>query len=69
MGWQNNIDVDDLRRPEAYFQQYLSGRKTIQTLGKQYCTHLSYMPQDFAFYPDFTVCEFMLYMATVKGDG
>lgn len=41
--------------------------KTIEELGEQYYTHLGYMPQDFGFYPDFTACEFMLYMAAVKG--
>lgn len=40
---------------------------TIQELGEQYYTHLGYMPQDFGFYPDFTACEFMRYMAAVKG--
>lgn len=41
--------------------------KTIQALGEQYYEHLGYMPQDFGFYPDFTACEFMRYMAAVKG--
>lgn len=41
--------------------------KSIDELGEQYYTHLGYMPQNFGFYPDFTACEFMLYMASVKG--
>lgn len=35
--------------------------------GREYYTHLGYMPQYFGFYPDFTAKEFMLYMAAVKG--
>lgn len=40
--------------------------KTTKESGEQYYTHLGYMPQDFGFYPDFTIREFMLYMADVK---
>lgn len=45
---------------------YFDG-KTIEALGERYYSHLGYMPQDFGFYPDFTACEFMLYMAAAKG--
>lgn len=44
----------------------LNGKK-IEELGEWYYAQLGYMPQDFGFYPDFTVREFMLYMAAVKG--
>ena len=41
--------------------------KTIDRLGEKYYDRLGYMPQHFAFYPDFTAREFLLYMAAVKG--
>lgn len=34
---------------------------------EKYRSALGYLPQDFGYYPDFTACEFMMYMASLKG--
>ena len=34
---------------------------------EKYRDKLGYLPQDFGYYPDFSVLDFMLYMASVKG--
>ncbi|MGN0323721.1 MAG: ABC transporter ATP-binding protein [Oliverpabstia sp.] len=38
-------------------------------MGERYRELLGYLPQDFGYYPNFTVMEFMLYMASLKGIG
>ena len=47
-------------------QILLDGRDAAE-LGGAYRAHLGYLPQDFGYYPDFTVLDFMLYMAALKG--
>lgn len=39
----------------------------IENLGKRYRQILGYMPQGQSFYPDLSVREFLLYMASMKG--
>lgn len=39
----------------------------IFTLDAEYRRILGYLPQDFGFYPDFTVEEYLLYIASIKG--
>ncbi len=39
----------------------------IFALGGEYRRILGYLPQDFGFYPDFTVEEYLLYIASIKG--
>ncbi len=39
----------------------------IWKCGAAYCSLLGYLPQDFGYYPDFTVKEFMYYIAALKG--
>lgn len=34
---------------------------------KEFLDDLAYLPQDFSYYPEFTVIDFMLYMATLNG--
>ncbi len=41
--------------------------KDIFALDKDYKQKLGYLPQDFGFYPDFTVNDYMLYIASIKG--
>lgn len=41
--------------------------KDIFAMGADYRKLLGYLPQDFGFYPDFTVKEYLLYIASIKG--
>lgn len=45
---------------------YLDG-KDIQSLNMNYFFHVGYLPQNPRFYPSYTVKEFLLYMAEIKG--
>ncbi len=47
--------------------QILLDGRDAEELGGAYRAHLGYLPQDFGHYPDFTVLDFMLYMAALKG--
>lgn len=44
----------------------LDGRE-ILSMGEEYRELLGYLPQDFGYYPNFTVMEFLLYIASLKG--
>ncbi|PXV91558.1 ABC-2 type transport system ATP-binding protein [Lachnotalea glycerini] len=39
----------------------------INKMGNQYCKNIGYLPQDFGYYPEFTVDDFLMYIAAVKG--
>ena len=39
----------------------------IGTLGAAYREKLGYLPQEFGFYPEFTVQDYLEYMAALKG--
>ncbi|MCM1252543.1 MAG: ABC transporter ATP-binding protein [Clostridium sp.] len=39
----------------------------IFRMGEQYRKLLGYLPQDFGFYPDLTVKDYLLYIASIKG--
>ena len=39
----------------------------IFAMGAQYRKLLGYLPQDFGFYPDLTVKDYLLYIASIKG--
>lgn len=39
----------------------------IFEMGGEYRKLLGYLPQDFGFYPDFTVKDYLLYIASIKG--
>ena len=41
--------------------------KDIFTMDSKYRALLGYLPQDFGYYPDFTVKDYLLYIATIKG--
>lgn len=41
--------------------------KDIFALGGEYRRVLGYLPQDFGYYPDFTVYDYLLYIASIKG--
>lgn len=41
--------------------------KNILKMGDKYRGILGYLPQDFGYYPDFTVEEYLLYIASIKG--
>ena len=47
---------------------FLNGKK-IAGLGEKYRNLLGYLPQHFAYYPDFTALDFLLYVAALKGVG
>lgn len=44
----------------------LNGRD-IFSLGSDYRRILGYLPQDFGYYPDFTVNDYLMYIASIKG--
>ena len=46
-------------------EQYMP--KTLGVIDSEYRNLLGYLPQDFGFYPDFTVNDYLLYIATIKG--
>ncbi len=39
----------------------------IFVMDKEYRKRLGYLPQEFGFYPDFTVQEYLMYVASIKG--
>lgn len=39
---------------------------SIRKMGAEYRTLLGYLPQDFGYYPDFTVKRYLLYLASLK---
>lgn len=39
----------------------------IFTMGAEYRRILGYLPQDFGFYPEFTVEDYLMYIASIKG--
>ncbi|MCM1499016.1 MAG: ABC transporter ATP-binding protein [Clostridium sp.] len=39
----------------------------IFSMGEQYRDLLGYLPQDFGFYPDLSVSDYMMYIASIKG--
>lgn len=41
--------------------------KDIFKMDSEYRNLLGYLPQDFGFYPEFTVRDYLLYIATIKG--
>lgn len=41
--------------------------KDIFAMGGEYRRVLGYLPQDFGYYPDFTVFDYLLYIASIKG--
>lgn len=41
--------------------------RDIFRMGSAYRNLLGYLPQEFGFYPDFTIQEYLLYMASLKG--
>ena len=47
--------------------QILWNGKDIWKLGGEYREVLGYLPQDFGYYPDLTVYDYMMYIASIKG--
>ncbi|MDC7291768.1 ABC transporter ATP-binding protein [Blautia schinkii] len=39
----------------------------VSGMGEEYCALLGYLPQNCAFYPDFTALDFLLYVCALKG--
>lgn len=57
--------LTNLLRPSR--GQILLDGQNIKGLGADYRRLLGYLPQNFAYYPDFTAREFLLYVAVLKG--
>ena len=55
----------DVLRPTS--GQILLDGQDMGELGDEFRAMLGYLPQDFGAYPDFSVLDFMRYMATLKG--
>lgn len=45
----------------------LCNGEDILAMGAEYRKLLGYLPQEFGFYPDFTVKDYLLYIASIKG--
>lgn len=41
--------------------------KDIFEMGAEYRKFLGYLPQDFGYYPDFTIKDYLMYIASIKG--
>ncbi len=41
--------------------------KNIKVLGEKYREKIGYLPQNFSYYPDFTVFDFLMYVSSLKG--
>ncbi len=41
--------------------------QNISALGGEYRKALGYLPQDFGYYPDFTLWDYLMYIASIKG--
>lgn len=50
----------------TYGRIYCNGKDIFEMDG-EYRSLLGYLPQDFGFYPEFTVQDYLLYIATIKG--
>ena len=57
--------VTDLLAPSS--GRVLLDGKDIAVLGADFRKRLGYLPQDFGFYPNFTVVQFLMYIARLKG--
>ena len=49
------------------FGQILYDGKDIRLLGEKFRKILGYLPQDFGFYPELSVYDYMMYIAALKG--
>lgn len=68
----NGAGKTTLMRLLCNLQEPTSGKillngENIAGLGEQYQSLLGYLPQHFAYYPDFTALDFLLYVAALKG--
>ncbi len=43
--------------------------KNIKGLGEKYREKIGYLPQNFSYYPEFTVFDFLMYVSSLKGLG
>ena len=68
----NGAGKTTLMRMLCTLLQPTSGRilcngKDIFEIGAEYRNLLGYLPQDFGYYPDFTVKDYLLYISSIKG--
>lgn len=68
----NGAGKTTLMRLLCNIQNLTSGKillngKNITGLGEHYRTLLGYLPQHFAYYPDFSAFDFLLYVSALKG--
>ena len=46
---------------------YCNGERIFLSMDSEYRKLLGYLPQEFGFYPEFTVEDYLLYIAALKG--
>ena len=61
-GWHDDAPVS-----YTHLDVYKRQGVEIGTLGAAYREKLGYLPQEFGFYPEFTVQDYLEYMAALKG--
>ena len=52
---------------ESTSGEVLLDGKEVTSMGADYRNVLGYLPQDFGYYPDLTVYDYMMYISSIKG--
>lgn len=64
---EDHIDENDCRDPGTFRRSDPVQRKTGRKTGEAYRKVFGWLPQDFGFPPEFTVREYLIYVAVLKG--
>ena len=64
---KNNPDAHDCRDYETFLRKVLYDGIPINQLKEKYRDVFGYLPQEFGFYPEFTVKDYLEYVSVLKG--